>query len=57
MSEQDRKRYLAIIAIRYLTKVPPEDIYYDGAQCDGWALADDIKAEWDISGDELLTVQ
>jgi hypothetical protein len=49
----DRKRYLAIITVRYLRNDPNFCIWYDEAECDGECLANDIIAEWDLTADEL----
>lgn len=53
MGPEDRKRYLAIIAVRYLLRNGEDTIRYDEAECDGMCLAGDIAAEWDITADEL----
>lgn len=49
----ERKRYLAIIAVRYLLRNGDDTIHYDDAECDGLCLAGDIAAEWDITENEL----
>lgn len=49
----DRKRYLAIVAVRYLRENPYEPVWYDDAECDGECLANDLIAEWDLTDDEL----
>ena len=54
---KDRKRYLAIIAARYLRDNDEDTIVYDDAECDGWCLAADIISEWDISAEEMRDVK
>jgi hypothetical protein len=53
---KDRKRYLAIIAVRYLRENDGDTVMYDDAECDGWCLADDLISEWDLTDDELKRV-
>jgi len=55
-SDTERKRYLAIIAVRYLRRNGEDTIRYDDAECDGECLANDITAEWDLTDDELKAV-
>jgi len=50
---KDRKEYLVRLAIDYIRDhtgfVGVDDsIYYDDAECDGYALADDLSSEFEI---------
>jgi len=47
--DQDRKDYLIRAVVAYIeeTKGFAETVFYDGTECDGYCLIDDIKAEWD----------
>ncbi len=48
-----RKEYLVAIAILYINSHTGysginDDVYYDDAECDGYALAEDLANEFDI---------
>lgn len=49
----DRRRYLAVQAVRYLRRNAEDTIHYDGAECDGACLADDISAAFDFTPEDL----
>lgn len=55
---KDRKEYLVKLAILFLRNhcgyVGMDDrIFFDEAECDGYALADDLGYEFDIDTDNL----
>jgi hypothetical protein len=48
-----RKEYLVAIAILYINSHTgysgiDDDVFYDDAECDGYALAEDLANEFDI---------
>lgn len=50
---EDRREYLVRIAIDYIENHTgfigvDDEIFYDDAECDGYCLAEDLKAEFDI---------
>jgi len=53
---EDRKTYLVRIAIAVIEESTgyshDEPIFYDGVECDGGCVAEDLRIEFDI-GDEL----
>ena len=53
-----RKEYLVAIAILYIENHTgysgvDDDIFYDEAECDGYALAEDLKIEFEIDEEKL----
>lgn len=54
----DRRRYLAVQAVRYLRNFGADGpevntIHYDEADCDAWCLADDLTAAFDLTPEDL----
>jgi hypothetical protein len=54
---EDRKDYLVRLAIAYIEShtgfIGIDDIvYYDEAECDGYALAEDLKIEFEVEDSE-----
>jgi hypothetical protein len=49
---KSRKEYLVALAIEYIEGhteyIGGDKIYYDEAECDGLALAEDLRIEFDI---------
>lgn len=49
---ETRKNYLIRIAIEYIRAESGyshnNSLFYDGCECDGYCLADDLQAEFDI---------
>lgn len=50
---KDRKEYLVRLAIAYIVDHTgylgmDDDIFYDEANCDGFALAEDLRVEFEI---------
>ncbi len=48
-----RKEYLVRLAIEYIKNHTgfmgmDDDVFFDDAECDGYALADDLASEFDI---------
>jgi hypothetical protein len=47
---ESRKKFLVRVAIEMLTEagMSIETVHYDGAQCDAYCLAEDLRAEFKI---------
>lgn len=50
---EDRKTYLVRLAIEYIKEHTgysgiDDELFYDGSVCDGYCLAEDLRAEFDI---------
>lgn len=53
LENEDRKTYLVRLAVSYIESNRvyvgiDDELYYDGAECDGACLADDLRIEFDL---------
>ena len=50
---ESRKKYLVRLAVEYIQEMSgyvgiDDTLYYDGVECDGHCLSEDLKIEFDI---------